>query len=88
MYIHHLPAGQRCVTLGGVLQFFSGANKMPSTGFECTPKICFTDEDRLPFSSTCDLRITFPRSLAYLSYEEFKKKMDFCISCSCGFGCA
>ncbi len=72
--------GKRCVSIGEIAQFFSGASKVPSTGFETTPKLDFTDEDRLPFASTCDVRITFPRSLGHLSYEQFEKKMDFLYS--------
>ena len=74
------------MSLADVLHFFSGADKLPATGFTVTPSIYFTDTEMLPKSSTCDLSITFPRSLGLLSYEEFQQKMDLCIKGSFGFG--
>ena len=82
------PLDGRRVSLGNILQFFSGANKLPATGFDESPKIAFTSENRIPSTSTCALKITFPRSLALLTYTEFEEKMDFCILDSFGFGSA
>ncbi len=50
------------------------------------PSVNFMDEERLPTVSTRALSITFPRSMGLLEYEEFKEKMDYCISSSHGFG--
>ena len=74
------------VSLADVLHFFSGADKLPATGFTTTPSIQFIDMERLPKSSTCDLSITFPRSFGLLPYDEFRDKMDMCIKGSFGFG--
>ena len=60
----------------GLLKFISGSSKIPATGFENAPSVRFTDIDCLPFVSTCDISITFPRSLAVLAVEEFQNKMD------------
>ena len=35
----------RCVSLANLLQFFTGANRVPATGFDMTPKITFTTQD-------------------------------------------
>ena len=74
------------VTVGDILKFISGSEKIPATGFDSIPKIGFTDDDRLPTASTCDLSITFSRRMATLDYDEFKNKMDFCIHGSHVFG--
>ena len=69
-----------------ILTFFSGCAKIPPAGFDCIPKIFFSNEDRLPWASTCDLSITFPRNMGQLTVEEFREKMDLCILDSFGFG--
>ena len=74
------------VSLQDILKFFTGSAKMPAIGFDGTPKVQFCDADRLPSTSTCDLSITFPRSMALLQYEEFKEKMTDYILSSYGFG--
>ena len=79
-------AGREDITLGNILEFISGASKLPATGFPKNPAIFFCNEDRLPRASTCDISITFSRKLGILQYEEFKEKMDFCILGSYGFG--
>ena len=47
------------VTVGDILKFISGSEKIPATGFDSIPKIGFAGDDRLPTASTCDLYITF-----------------------------
>lgn len=74
------------MTLGNILQFFTGASKVPGAGLDETPKISFTSLERLPQASTCSLNIEFPRSMGYLQYEEFEAKMDLSILGSYGFG--
>lgn len=74
------------VSLREILRFFSGSAKMPAIGLDGVPTICFCDKEGLPYSSTCDFSITFPRSLGLLSFEQFKLKMNFCILGSYGFG--
>lgn len=74
------------VTLAHILQFSCGSSRIPASGFEEVPKISFTDEDRLPSVSACDVGIVFPRSWGLLDEESFKTKMDLCILGSMGFG--
>jgi len=74
------------VALSDILQFMSGASRMPAAGFDCIPSLHFTDAMRLPSSSTCDLSITFPRSYSLLAYDDFKMKMHDAVFGSCGFG--
>ena len=74
------------IRVGDVLYFLTGSSKVPATGFDSTPKIKFTDENRLPTVSTCELSITFPRKMAGLTVDEFKDQMDFCIRGSHGYG--
>ena len=85
-YVFDYPQRQDEIGLGDILKFISGSSKIPATGFENAPSVRFTDIDCLPFVSTCDISITFPRSLAVLTVEEFQNKMDFCILGSHGFG--
>jgi hypothetical protein len=74
------------ITLGDILEFLSGASKLPATGFPKNPSVYFCSEDRLPKASTCDVSITFSRGMGLLQYEQFKEKMDLCILGSYGFG--
>ena len=74
------------VTLLDIWKFFSGANKIPGTGFENAPSIKFTDENMLPKVSTCAHCITFSRQFGLISYDNFKYKMKECILGSFGFG--
>ena len=75
------------VTLKQILQFFSGSSRVPAAGFDRTPKLFFTNaDDRLPWASTCELSITFPRAMGLLTEEDFRQKMDMCILGSYGFG--
>lgn len=74
------------VSIADILHFVSGATKLPATGFTTMPSIRFSDVDGFPFSSTCDISITIPRSFGLLSYAEFKSRMDMSILDSFGFG--
>lgn len=74
------------VSITDILHFVSGATKLPATGFTTMPSIHFSDVDAFPFSSTCDVSITIPRSFGLLSYAEFKSRMDMSILDSFGFG--
>lgn len=65
--------------LGDVLQFLTGARKIPASGFGTTLKIDFTNTIRLPTASTCDCSITFSRSWGIMDEDSFKKKMSECI---------
>ena len=74
------------MSISDILQFISGSRKLPAAGFPCTPSVHFTNVKNLPRTSTCDVSITFPRSLEELTYEKFKEKMDMCVLESGGFG--
>ena len=74
------------VSVSDVFHFLTGSTKIPVTGLYNIPRISFTNEDCLPRVSTCDLCLTFSRSWGQLTYNEFKEKMDMCISDSFGFG--
>ena len=78
-----IHAGRQRITLSNILEFLDLAGH--TAGFPTTP-IRFCDDDRLPKASTCDVSITFARSMGLLQYEQFKEKMDFCILGSYGFG--
>lgn len=83
---HLFIDGIGSVSLGDILQFVSGSNKLPAAGFSTTPSICFTDEECFPRASTCDVSITFPTSLALMTYEEFKDRLNTSVCGSFGFG--
>ena len=74
------------ITLGDILEFLSGASKLPAVGFSKDPSVHFCNEDQLPKASTCDVSITFSRGMGLLQYEQFKERMDLCILGSYGFG--
>jgi hypothetical protein len=79
-------AGVQGVYLPDLLQFFTGARKIPATGFDTTLKIKFSNEFMLPKASTCDCSITFSRSWGLLMDDEFQQKMSDCILGSVGYG--
>ena len=82
----HIHASVEGVYLADLLQFFTGARKVPVTGFDTTLKIKFSNEAMLPKASTCDCSITFSRSWSLLMDDEFQQKMSECILGSVGFG--
>jgi len=43
-----LSSGNEKVKMSDVIHFFSGASKLPTSGFPAPPKICFTDEPGYP----------------------------------------
>ncbi len=72
------------VTGENVLAFVTGTNRPPALGFDGTPEIRFTSEERLPTASTCGPSITLPTGIA--SYSDFKETMSLSILGSHGFG--
>ena len=78
--------GDDGVCLADLLQFFTGARKIPAAGFDTELKIKFSNDVMLPKASTCDCSITFSRSWGLLNEDEFKKKMTDCILGSVGYG--
>ena len=77
------------VELSDILQFLTGAKKIPASGFGTTLKVYFTQEIMLPKVSTCDCSITFSRSWGTMDEEDeedFKRKMSECVLCAAGYG--
>ena len=68
-----LCIGNGPVKLGDILEFVSGASKIPPSGFPKNPSIRFCDDDRLATASTCDVSITFPRKLGWLQFDQFNR---------------
>ena len=66
------------------LAFTSGANRPSAVGFEITPSIMFTDDERLPFVSTCAISLTLPRHLQ--TYDAFKEALHLAVLGSHGCG--
>ena len=79
-------SGSSQTSLPDILQFLTGANKLPATGLDKTPTIKFTDESCFPVASSCALSITFSRAWGSLQYDAFVEKMNYAILNSWGFG--
>ena len=69
-------AGSGKTSLADILQFLTGANKLPATGLDKTPIIKFSC---LPLASSCELSITFSRAWGVLQYKKFVEKMEYAI---------
>ena len=80
-----IEAEGRSINLNDCLSFFTGAQRLPPTGFnkECT--LNFSDVNVYPTASTCALILTLP-TLYQDSYETFKGKMLFAFCNHGGFG--
>lgn len=73
------------ITLGHLLQFFTGTDMVPPLGFPRKPTLNFT-EGKLATASTCEPVLRLP--LGHSSYGEFKKFMTVSIVGSNDiFGC-
>ena len=72
------------VTVEDILIFVIGASAIPPLGFEPSPTIRFVEWKCLPFASSCDNVLNFPRTL--VDYNNFKEKMIFALRGSHGFG--
>ncbi|CAI8034740.1 G2/M phase-specific E3 ubiquitin-protein ligase [Geodia barretti] len=77
--------GERIVTLGDCLSFFTGAQRIPPTGFIQACTLNFSDSNVYPTASTCALILTLP-TLYHNSYSCFKEKMLFAFCNHGGFG--
>ena len=82
--IYPLETGQTSVP--DIIQFLTGSDKFPATGFDRSFTINFTDRRCLPVASTCALSITFPRTWGLLQYPAFVEKMHEIVHNSWGFG--
>ena len=61
------------VTIEDILIFVTGASAIPSLVFEPNPTIRFVEWKCLPFASSCDNVLNFPRTL--VDCNNFKEKM-------------
>ncbi|CAG9763530.1 unnamed protein product [Ceutorhynchus assimilis] len=86
-YLEDCQEGESSAKLEDVFIFATGTDAFPPLGFPVRPKIAFLPENAIfPTVSTCAIELKLPTS--YVSYEEFKDKMDFAILNSNGFGAA
>ena len=72
------------LSLGDVLAFFSGSDRIPPLGFDHTPTLCFDEDTVFPKSSTCALSLILPSG--YKEYNDFKEKIDYGLKNNGGFG--
>ena len=82
----HLPFfAEISVSLGQVLNFFSGAYTIPPCGYPGKkPTLKFNEDDVFPTASTCAIHLTLPTK--YEDYETFKSKLDMAFTMHGGFG--
>ena len=71
------------VKLGDILEFVSGASKIPPSGFPTNPSIKFCGDDRLPKVSTCDVLHSHGTW-----FHQLKETVDLSILGSCELGSA
>ena len=81
------------VPLTKVLEFITGADRIPPLGFKNQIKVCFfsrTEDEinrgvwRLPFASTCGMEVHLPRGIN--DVDQFTSLMNRAILECCGFG--
>ncbi len=86
-HVYHTHTDRKDVTLSDMLQFQTGASKLPVCGLSTMVfAVHFSEEDRYPCVSTCTNTITFTRNWGMLHFEEFQNKMDSSIKNAQGFG--
>ena len=75
------------LTLGGLLAFVTGADRVPPMDFDAAPQLLFSHDPkfRLPVSSTCAPSLTLPTS-HISSYEDFRGVMVRALVEGFGFG--
>lgn len=75
------------VNLEDILVFATGAAKIPPMGFGEQPTVAFKKRHEagsaLPSASTCTNRLYLP---AHDTYEAFRYKFLFGVTCAVGFG--
>lgn len=75
------------VTLGRILNFFTGAEEIPPEGFNHPPVLTFNPDEVFPTSSTCAVELVLPTYTQYSEdYERFKQMLDMGFICHGGFG--
>lgn len=71
--------------LSDCLSFFTGASRIPPTGFDSMCTLNFSRVNVYPTASTCSLILTLP-TMYHNAYDTFKEKMLFAFSKHGGFG--
>ena len=71
------------MTLSTIMNFFTGAEEIPPSGFSTEPTLYF-NTDLYPTASTCGVELTLPS--IYSRYEDFKRNMDIALQSHGGFG--
>ena len=73
------------INLQSILAFFTGAEAIPSTGFQPPPTLRFSHSNVLPTASTCAVSLTLP-TCYHDKPDTFRQKMVFAITHHGGFG--
>ena len=80
--------GRAAVSIQEVLEFWTGADKVPPCGFPSDLRVEFYSKEanvqRMPNSSTCVPVIRIPRGID--DPTELTKLMEYAIQCGHGFG--
>ena len=80
------PDGSTGCTIGDVLVFFTGANRVPPLGFDKTPTVMFLDQNAMfATASTCDLKLRLPVKFGE-DIKCFKEAMIMSLKGNDGFG--
>lgn len=78
--------GKTGCTIGDVLVFFTGTNRVPPLGFEKAPTVSFLDQDAIfATASTCDVRLRLPTKYGD-DLEGFKQALIMSVKDNDGFG--
>lgn len=78
--------GKTGCTIGDVLVFFTGTDRVPPLGFEKPPTVSFLHQDAIfATASTCDVRLRLPTKYAD-NLEGFKQAMFTSLKNNDGFG--
>ena len=72
------------MTLGMVLNFFTGSDGIPPCGYSNPPELNFNSVNVLPTASTCAPSLTLPTKFS--DYEEFKASLVKGLTWHGGFG--
>lgn len=73
------------LSLGQVLNFFTGTEYPPPLGFDCPVSVHFHATSDFPMASTCALQLTLPTKY-YADVRTFNEKMVYGFANHGGFG--
>ena len=72
------------VSVGEICSFITGASTIPVIGLDEDITVRFTDENRMPYASTCSPSLTIPYKIE--SQNKFNEIMTYAVLGSAGFG--